>query len=180
MELLSVCFLGTFQPRKGISVLTLLSDGSILLLMSPFWDYFIFYYRTFDAYLSRSSYCWVHSSTHVVFAYWCDCSTRPVVGSTEARASTKPLQVYARHPRVVAATSHPTNTSVPIVGPTEPVLPDLDISIALHKDKRSTTTHPISHFVSLNCLIPVFRAFISSLTSVSVPYTYQETRQDLS
>ena len=51
---------------------------------------------------------------------------------------------------------------------------DLDIPIALRKGKRSCTDHLISHFVSYDRLTPSFRQFALSLSSVSLPRSYEE------
>ena len=56
----------------------------------------------------------------------------------------------------------------------DPSLPDLDIPIALRKDKRFTAVYPISHFVSYDRLYPSFRNFTLSISSESVPRNYQE------
>ena len=51
---------------------------------------------------------------------------------------------------------------------------DLDVPVALRKDKRSCTDHPISHFVSYDRLTLSFRQFALSLSSVSIPRSYEE------
>lgn len=52
---------------------------------------------------------------------------------------------------------------------------DLKFPIALHKDKRSTTMHHISHLVSYNRLNPSACWCALSLSIVSVTKYYQET-----
>ena len=54
---------------------------------------------------------------------------------------TRPLQVYHRHPQPPQARPS-SNTSV------DPPTSDLHIPIPLRKNKHSTITHPISHFVT--------------------------------
>jgi hypothetical protein len=60
----------------------------------------------------------------------------------------------------------------------DPPLPqstsDLDLPIAIHKGKRTCTNHPISNFVSFDCLTP-FKAFFLSVSSLVVPNSYKET-----
>lgn len=56
----------------------------------------------------------------------------------------------------------------------DPLLPDLDISIALRKDKCSPIAHPISHFASYDRLYPSFRNFTLSISSEPIPNNYQK------
>ena len=58
----------------------------------------------------------------------------------------------------------------------QPSIPssDFDIPIALCEGKRFCTDHPISHFVSYDRLTPFFRQFALSLSSVSLPRSYEE------
>ena len=51
---------------------------------------------------------------------------------------------------------------------------DLDIPIALRKGTQSSTTHPISTFVSYDSLHPSFCQFALSISSESIPKNYQE------
>lgn len=51
---------------------------------------------------------------------------------------------------------------------------DLDAPIALRKGVRTCTKHPISQFVSYSHLSPSYRAFVSSLSSVSIPQDWKE------
>ena len=60
------------------------------------------------------------------------------------------------------------NDSFPIV------VNDLDIPIAHRKGVRTCTQHPISQFVSYSRLSPSYRAFVSSLSSISIPQHWQE------
>ena len=46
---------------------------------------------------------------------------------------------------------------------------DLDILIAHRKGARACTKHPLSNFVSYSRLSPSYKAFVSSLFSVSIP-----------
>ena len=50
----------------------------------------------------------------------------------------------------------------------------LDLSIALRKDTRSSTTHPISNFVSYDSFHLRFRSFALSLSLESIPRNHQE------
>ena len=56
----------------------------------------------------------------------------------------------------------------------DPSSSDLDILIAFCKDKRFTTAHPISHFVSYDRLLPSFRSFALSISSEPTPRNYKE------
>ena len=53
---------------------------------------------------------------------------------------------------------------------------DLDIPIALRKGTRTRSKHPypLSNFVSYSRLSPSHKAFVSSLSSVSIPNCVQE------
>jgi hypothetical protein len=59
-----------------------------------------------------------------------------------------------------------------------PIEPSLDISddrpFALRKGVRSCTQHPISQFVSYDRLSPSYHAFVSSLSSISIPKNWQD------
>ena len=56
---------------------------------------------------------------------------------------------------------------------------DLDVPIAVRKGVRSCTQHPISNCVSYSHLSPSYKAFISKISSVSVPNHAQEVLADL-
>ncbi|CAH9115704.1 unnamed protein product, partial [Cuscuta europaea] len=51
---------------------------------------------------------------------------------------------------------------------------DLNLPIALRKEKRSCVKYPISNYLSYSQLSTSFAAFTSSLSSVSIPLTIQE------
>ena len=51
---------------------------------------------------------------------------------------------------------------------------NLDAPIAHRKGVRQCTQHPISQFVSYDCLSPSYRAFVSSLSSISIPQNWQD------
>ena len=51
---------------------------------------------------------------------------------------------------------------------------DFNVPIALRKGKRSCTDYPISHFISYDRLTLSFRQFALSLSSVSLPRSYEE------
>ena len=51
---------------------------------------------------------------------------------------------------------------------------DLDVPIALRKGKQYCTDHPISHFISHDCLTLSFYQFALSLSSISLPRSYEE------
>lgn len=50
-----------------------------------------------------------------------------------------------------------------------PMFNDLDQPIALRKEKRSCTQHPINNFVSYDKLSPSYKAFATTLTDINVP-----------
>ena len=91
----------------------------------------------------------------------------------------KPLQVCTRH-RSRVPISTPPDPSSTSVDPSHPlpespvITSDLDLPIALRKGKRSTTAHPISHFISYDHLTPSFHQFALSLSSMSLPRSYKE------
>ncbi|CAL5350327.1 unnamed protein product [Camellia sinensis] len=51
---------------------------------------------------------------------------------------------------------------------------DLDVPIAKRKGVRSCTQHPISQFVSYSHLSSSYRAFVSNISSVSIPNHFQD------
>ena len=55
---------------------------------------------------------------------------------------------------------------------------DLDIPIAHQKGTRAYTQHPLSNFVSHSRLSPLYKAFLSSLSSVYIPNRVQEALSD--
>ena len=75
------------------------------------------------------------------------------------------LQVYRRRQRPPQARpSYETSTDSPTL--------DLNVPFTIRKDKRSTTTHPISYFVSYDHLSPSFRSFALSISTEFIPRNY--------
>jgi hypothetical protein len=56
---------------------------------------------------------------------------------------------------------------------------DLDAPIALRKKIRSCTKHSISNFISYDSLSPSYKAFILSISSISIPQNWREAYQEL-
>ncbi|KAL8146638.1 hypothetical protein AgCh_004390 [Apium graveolens] len=86
-----------------------------------------------------------------------------------------------------AATLPHPETSDLEADPTTPIIetdignaldPTLNLPIAIRKGVRSCTNHPISNFVSYNTLSPSSLAHVTSLSSVSVPRTWQDALCD--
>ena len=77
----------------------------------------------------------------------------------------KPLQVYCHRQKP------PTETSTP---PSDPTSDPASLPIALHKGKRSCTSHPISQFVSYGHFSSSLHAFTTSLNSTVVPKSVSE------
>jgi len=91
--------------------------------------------------------------------------------------------VYTGRPKVSAplriTTNRASSSEAPIHQqqppiPDNPAPSDLDLFIALRKVKWSTTAHPIAHFVSYDHLTPYFHQFALSISSASIPKTYQK------
>ena len=55
---------------------------------------------------------------------------------------------------------------------------DLDAPISIYKGVKSCTKHPISNFVSCTRLSPTYKAYISKVSSVSIPNYIQDTLTD--
>lgn len=69
--------------------------------------------------------------------------------------------------------------SEPVIAPhpheLSPKSPDIDdLPIAIRKQTRSCTLHPISKFVAYNTLSPKYRTFVSNLDSTEIPRNIQE------
>ena len=77
----------------------------------------------------------------------------------------------------LSPTSTATSPSPVVVPPAPPN--DLHLPIALRKVTRACTQHPISHFVSYDCLSPSFRAFALLVASESIPRSHVEAAQVL-
>ena len=87
---------------------------------------------------------------------------------------TRPLQVYTRCPR--PGIGHPTDSSPMAPSSMTPLSPSPgDLPIALRKGTRSTSNpHPIYNFLTYHRLSSPHSAFVSTLSSVSVPQTVHE------
>ncbi|KAK2380773.1 putative mitochondrial protein [Trifolium repens] len=86
-----------------------------------------------------------------------------------------PIDSSDSAPQTIAIDSSDSDT-VPISSPVEvPVEPSDDLPIALHKGKRSTANpYPVYNFLSYHRLSPSYVAFVSALSSVSIPKTVHE------
>ncbi|KAK4402930.1 Retrovirus-related Pol polyprotein from transposon RE2 [Sesamum angolense] len=88
---------------------------------------------------------------------------------------TRPLQVYSRRHRSTNTTLTSPPGLPPTTAPGHPsITPADDLPIALRKGKMSCTAHPLAHSLSFQHLIPNYRAFFVSLSSISIPNTYHE------
>ncbi|RVX04551.1 Retrovirus-related Pol polyprotein from transposon RE1 [Vitis vinifera] len=91
----------------------------------------------------------------------------------------RPLQVYHRRPRVVAPLPFPEapadSLPIPSASPA-PALPSPnDLPIAVQKSTRSTRNpHPIYNFLSYHRLSSPYSAFVSAISSVSLPKSTHE------
>ena len=86
----------------------------------------------------------------------------------------RPLQVYTHRPHTDTRSSNdsspmaPSSTSTVLPSPTDP-------PISIRKDTRSSRNpHPFYSFLSYHCLSSPYFAFISTLSSISIPYTVHE------
>ncbi|RVW69943.1 Retrovirus-related Pol polyprotein from transposon TNT 1-94 [Vitis vinifera] len=97
----------------------------------------------------------------------------PIVSPPEAMPP-RPLQVYHRRPRIVAPLPFPEapadSLPIPSASPA-PALPSPnDLPIAVRKGTRSTRNpHPIYNFLSYHRLSSPYSAFVSVISSVSLP-----------
>ncbi|RVW22667.1 Retrovirus-related Pol polyprotein from transposon TNT 1-94 [Vitis vinifera] len=102
----------------------------------------------------------------------------PIVSPPDAMPP-RPLQVYHRRPRVVAPlpfAEAPTDSlHIPSASPA-PALPSPnDLPIAVRKGTRSTRNpHPIYNFLSYHRLSSPYSAFVSAISSVSLPKSTHE------
>ncbi|RVW29975.1 Retrovirus-related Pol polyprotein from transposon TNT 1-94 [Vitis vinifera] len=102
----------------------------------------------------------------------------PIVSPPEAMPP-RPLQVYHRRPRVVAPLPFPEapadSLPIPSASPA-PALPSPnDLPIAVRKGTRSTRNpHPIYNFLSYHRLSSPYSAFVSAISSVSLPKSTHE------
>ena len=102
----------------------------------------------------------------------------PIVSPPDAMPP-RPLQVYHRRPRVVAPLPFPEapadSLPIPSASPA-PALPSPnDLPIAVRKGTRSTRNpHPIYNFLSYHRLSSPYSAFVSAISSVSLPKSTHE------
>ncbi|KAJ9686998.1 hypothetical protein PVL29_015735 [Vitis rotundifolia] len=102
----------------------------------------------------------------------------PIVSPPDAMPP-RPLQVYHRRPRVVAplpfAEAPADSLPIPSASPA-PALPSPnDLPIAVRKGIRSTRNpHPIYNFLSYHRLSSPYSAFVSAISSVSLPKSTHE------
>ncbi|RVX07639.1 Retrovirus-related Pol polyprotein from transposon TNT 1-94 [Vitis vinifera] len=97
----------------------------------------------------------------------------PIISPPDAVPS-HPLQVYHRRHRVAAPPSlvevPADSLPIPLASPTSALPPSADLPIALRKGNRSTRNpHPIYNFLSYHRLSSPYSAFVSAISSVSLP-----------
>ena len=90
----------------------------------------------------------------------------------------RPLQVYHRRPRLVAPLPFPEapadSLPIPSASPA-PALPSPNEPIVVRKGTRSTRNpHPIYNFLSYHRLSSPYSAFVSAISSVSLPKSTHE------
>jgi transposase InsO family protein len=88
---------------------------------------------------------------------------------------TAPIDSNNSSPKTPATNSSDSDI-VPVSSPAAvPLERPIDLPIALRKDKRSTANpHPIYNFLSYHRLSPSYLAFVSALSTVSIPKTLHE------
>ena len=98
----------------------------------------------------------------------------PSLASESPTTPPCPLQVYTHHPRTDTWSSNDSSPMAP--SSTSPVLPSpTDPPIAIRKGTRSSRNpHPIYTFLSFHRLSSTYFAFISTLSSISIPHTVHE------
>ncbi|RVW57668.1 Retrovirus-related Pol polyprotein from transposon RE2 [Vitis vinifera] len=102
----------------------------------------------------------------------------PIVSPSDV-VPPRPLQVYHRRPRVAAplpfAEAPADSLPIPSASPA-PALPSPDdLPIAIRKGTRSTRNpHPIYNFLSYHRLSSPYSAFVSAISSVSLPKSTHE------
>ena len=95
----------------------------------------------------------------------------------------KELRVYSRRQKSKTTPKAPEQSSEPDSGNSTPILSiptinDIDLPIAQCKRVRSCTHHPTSNFLSYQHISPVFRSFLSKLSSMPIPQTFLEALGD--
>ncbi|XP_077228570.1 uncharacterized protein LOC143861542 [Tasmannia lanceolata] len=105
-------------------------------------------------------------------------SSSPTIDSTVMPTSTPcaaplppPLKQYQRRAKSAAHSAPPEPSSSQPEIPTSEVHSD---SLIASRTRSRSIAHPIFSFVSYDFLTPVFRSFVSSLSSISLPKTLQE------
>ena len=100
----------------------------------------------------------------------------PVLDTSFVPSATPPrsLQVYTRHPRTNIGP--PADSSPMVPSSTTTVLPSpADLLIVVRKGTRSSRNpHPIYNFLTYHHLSSPYSAFISTLSSISLPKTLHE------
>uniref|UniRef100_A0A5B6Z677 Putative polyprotein n=1 Tax=Davidia involucrata TaxID=16924 RepID=A0A5B6Z677_DAVIN len=104
-------------------------------------------------------------------------SRLPVKCQTEQTTCVPPTLSQSHSP-TPGPSSPPSSSNFESSGTDNPVIVDIDVPIAVRKGIRSCTQHPISNFVSYSSLSPSYRAFVSSLSSVSIPQGWKEALAD--
>ena len=100
--------------------------------------------------------------------------------SPPSDALSRPLQVYHRRHRVVApplssAEVPDDSPPIPPISPTPALSSAYHLPIALRKGNRSTRNpHPIYNFLSYHRLSSSYSAFVSTLSSISLPKSTSE------
>ncbi|RVW51219.1 Retrovirus-related Pol polyprotein from transposon TNT 1-94 [Vitis vinifera] len=102
----------------------------------------------------------------------------PIISPPNAVPSC-PLQVYHRHHRVVVPPSlaevPADSLPIPSTSPAPALPPFADLPIVLRKGNRSTRNpHPIYNFLSYHRLSSPYSAFVSAISSVSLPKSTPE------
>ena len=105
---------------------------------------------------------------HVPSYLWSDAS----LSSPSPPVSSVQLVSSATDTDPLSPNSTATSPS-PVIVPQAPPN-DLHLPIALRKGTRACTHHPISHFVSYDCLSPSFCAFALLVASESIPRSHVE------
>ena len=100
------------------------------------------------------------------------------IAPSSSTSTPPPLQIYSRRgKRAPPSLPSPPVLSCPSEFPTSH-LSGSELPIALWKNKRPSTLHPISTSMTFDYLLPSFRSFVGSLSSISIPKTYQEVQSD--
>jgi transposase InsO family protein len=93
----------------------------------------------------------------------------------------RPLQVYSRRERSLPMSEHVPSTESapdPTTVSTSSNMDDLNIPIALRKEKRTCTAHPINLYVSYHSFSPHHRTFLANLHAIPIPKTLSEALEN--